>query len=279
MASTIAAAAGDVWPKWRKRGERDSLIWFVTSKRPWSGQRPGQQLPKRTGTRTLHELSDHILQVHHAYMHEALPRIKELMRKVLNAHGTHHGAMLRQVSDLYNALDTELTNHLRKEEEVLFPYIEPPEPHCQGRPEGTSGMFWIGGQSHPPNGSRTRKCRRGVGTRSRKVTSGYSLPDDACPTFRCFTRNWSEWRKTSTSTSTWRTTSCFRERLLRRRTRTFFPCMFTINEHQYHLDRGAFKPAGRRLIGLLTGPSPTVLADVRSLPWLETSASVRSGKP
>ena len=39
----------------------------------------------------LHELIDHIFQVHHAYMHEALPRIKELVRKVLNAHGAHQG--------------------------------------------------------------------------------------------------------------------------------------------------------------------------------------------
>jgi regulator of cell morphogenesis and NO signaling len=80
----------------------------------------------------LHELSDHILQVHHAYMHKALPRIKELVRKVLNAHEAHHGAMLRQVSDLYNALDMELTNHLRKEEEVLFPYIVAAETYRQG---------------------------------------------------------------------------------------------------------------------------------------------------
>ena len=62
---------------------------------------------------SLGALSNHILQVHHAYMHEALPRIKELVRKVLNAHGAHHGAMLRQVQDLNDALDTELTNHLR----------------------------------------------------------------------------------------------------------------------------------------------------------------------
>ena len=32
---------------------------------------------------SLHELIDHILQVHHAYMKEALPRLSELVRKVL----------------------------------------------------------------------------------------------------------------------------------------------------------------------------------------------------
>ena len=37
------------------------------------------------------ELVAHILQVHHAYMKEALPRVKELARKVLRADGANHG--------------------------------------------------------------------------------------------------------------------------------------------------------------------------------------------
>ena len=100
----------------------------------------------------LHKLIDHILQVHHAYMHEALPRIGQLLRKVLHAHGAHHGAMLRQVHDLFNALDSELTNHLRKEEEVLFPYIVAAEMHRQGVQERPCGMFRSGRQSHSPDG-------------------------------------------------------------------------------------------------------------------------------
>lgn len=132
---------------------------------------------------TLHELIDHILQVHHAYMHEALPRLKELVRKVLYAHGAHHGDMLRQVRDLYNALDTELTNHLRKEEEILFPYIVAGEAHRQGGPDGPAACF--GSVGNPIRQMETEHESAGaVLVQIRKVTGDYALPDDACPTFR-----------------------------------------------------------------------------------------------
>ena len=82
---------------------------------------------------------------------------------VARPRGEHDGDMLRQVHDLYHALDTELSNHLRKEEEVLFPYIVAAEAHRQGGPRGTCGLFRISQQSHSPNGSRTRRRRRSTG--------------------------------------------------------------------------------------------------------------------
>lgn len=132
---------------------------------------------------SLRELIDHILQVHHAYMHEALPRIKELVRKVLNAHGAYHGAMLRQVSDLFNALETELTSHLRKEEEVLFPYIVNAEAHRQGGENKPSACF--GSIGNPIRQMESEHESAGaVLVQIRNATGDYTLPDDACPTFR-----------------------------------------------------------------------------------------------
>lgn len=131
----------------------------------------------------LHELIDHILQVHHAYMHEALPRIGGLVRKVLHAHQAHHGDMLRQVQDLYNALDTELTSHLRKEEEVLFPYIVAAEAHRQGGPEAAEACFESVG--NPIRQMEIEHESAGeVLVQIRKATGNYALPEDACPTFR-----------------------------------------------------------------------------------------------
>jgi regulator of cell morphogenesis and NO signaling len=132
---------------------------------------------------SLHELIDHILQVHHAYMKEALPRLRGLVRKVLHAHEAHHGDMLRQVHDLYNTLDTELGSHLLKEEQVLFPHIVAAEAHRQGGPEVPATCFGSVG-----NPIRQMECEHesagGVLAQIRKVTGGYALPDDACPTFR-----------------------------------------------------------------------------------------------
>jgi regulator of cell morphogenesis and NO signaling len=131
----------------------------------------------------LHELIDHILQVHHAYMHEALPRLGGLVGKVLHAHGAHHGDMLRQVQVLYGSLDTELTNHLRKEEEVLFPYIVAAEAHRQGGPEGPAACFGSVGDPIRQM-EREHESAGEVLAQIRKATGGYALPDDACPTFR-----------------------------------------------------------------------------------------------
>ena len=116
-------------------------------------------------------------------MKEALPRLGGLVRKVLHAHEAHHGAMLREVHDLYNALDAELTGHLRKEEAILFPYIVAAEAHRQGGPEKPPACFGSVG-----NPIRQMECEHEsageVLAQIRKVTGGYALPDDACPTFR-----------------------------------------------------------------------------------------------
>jgi len=131
----------------------------------------------------LHELVDHILQVHHAYMKEALPRLTELMRNVVHAHGARHGTMLRQVQELYSALATELGSHLLKEEEVLFPSIVAAEAHRQERPEGPAAHIGSAGSLIGQMEGEHERAGA-VLARIRKVTGGYVLPDDACPTFR-----------------------------------------------------------------------------------------------
>jgi len=116
-------------------------------------------------------------------MHEALPKLRGLVRKVLNAHRAHHGDILGQVHDLYNALDTELTNHLRKEEDVLFAYIVAAEAHRLGDPEQPAGCF--GSVGNPIRQMEAEHESAGeVLVQIRKATGDYALPDDACPTFR-----------------------------------------------------------------------------------------------
>jgi regulator of cell morphogenesis and NO signaling len=131
----------------------------------------------------LHELVDHILQVHHVYMKDALPRVGELARKVLHAHKKHHGEMLQQVYDLYQALNDELSNHLMKEEMILFPYIVAVETHRHGGSEKPAACFGSVGSpirqmehEHESAGEALAQLR--------KVTGNYSLPKDACPAFR-----------------------------------------------------------------------------------------------
>ena len=68
----------------------------------------------------LTDLADHIEATHHAFMNTELPRLGDLMAKVVNAHAERHPE-LTEVAGTLNALTSELTQHLAKEEQVLFP--------------------------------------------------------------------------------------------------------------------------------------------------------------
>jgi len=71
---------------------------------------------------TLRQLIEHILATHHAYVKRELPRLALLAQKVVNRHGEtqpHLPAMQKALAQL----DEELTHHLAKEENILFPYI------------------------------------------------------------------------------------------------------------------------------------------------------------
>ncbi len=89
----------------------------------------------------LNDLIEHIVDTHHAYMKTALPRVRDLLRKVLHAHGAAHGEMLNQVQALFAALDEEITAHLSKEENVLFPYLASADAHARGKGSMPSACF------------------------------------------------------------------------------------------------------------------------------------------
>jgi regulator of cell morphogenesis and NO signaling len=70
----------------------------------------------------LTELCDHIEQTHHAYLRQELPRLTEIIGKVVNAHGESHSE-LRKLQHVFAELRAELEPHMFKEEQVLFPAI------------------------------------------------------------------------------------------------------------------------------------------------------------
>lgn len=68
----------------------------------------------------LGELVDHIVETHHAYLREELPRLSFLVEKVANAHGNAHPELL-ELRGVFEKLRVELEEHTEKEERVLFP--------------------------------------------------------------------------------------------------------------------------------------------------------------
>ncbi|MFV0389243.1 MAG: iron-sulfur cluster repair di-iron protein [Pyrinomonadaceae bacterium] len=68
-------------------------------------------------------LVDHIIAKHHIFTIDEIQRLTPLMDKVCKRHGTEHPE-LYEISRVFDLLASELTLHLRKEENVLFPYIK-----------------------------------------------------------------------------------------------------------------------------------------------------------
>jgi regulator of cell morphogenesis and NO signaling len=68
-------------------------------------------------------LADYIINVHHKYVGEAIPFLDELSRKVAHVHGDNHEELI-EIEQHTQAVINELTQHMRKEEMILFPYIK-----------------------------------------------------------------------------------------------------------------------------------------------------------
>lgn len=68
------------------------------------------------------DLAQHILDVHHRYLWEEMPRLGELVETVVRVHGERHAELVQVEAD-YAALITDLSSHLAKEEQILFPAI------------------------------------------------------------------------------------------------------------------------------------------------------------
>lgn len=123
-------------------------------------------------------LIGHIVATHHTYLRRELPRLHELMGKVVAAHGDAHPEV-HGVAATLAEITGDLLPHLAKEERVLFPLtiellgaVEAPEFHCGSVRNPIRVML----AEHDMVG--------GLLARLRSETDGYAPPPDACPTWR-----------------------------------------------------------------------------------------------
>jgi regulator of cell morphogenesis and NO signaling len=160
------------------------LDWNVTVKTleaAWNSAR--KEVPATDwNAEPVSALVDHILDKHHTFTREQLSRLNELLQKVKRAHGAQHGPLLNQLQEFFDALAAELSEHLMKEEQILFPAIkgidafvsaggERPEFHC-GTIDNPIRQMML---EHDNAGDVLAEMRR--------LTGSYQLPADACPTF------------------------------------------------------------------------------------------------
>jgi regulator of cell morphogenesis and NO signaling len=124
------------------------------------------------------ELVDHIEATHHRYLHGELPRLDALATKVAGVHADRHHE-LTHVSRLVAAIRDDLTPHLAKEEEVLFPMIR------ELATSDTAPVFHCGTLANPIRMMLFEHDRAGdLLADLRAATADYEVPADGCASYR-----------------------------------------------------------------------------------------------
>lgn len=127
---------------------------------------------------SLTELCDHIEQTHHAYLKTELPRLQQMIDKVVSAHGARHPE-LSAVKQNFAALQAELVPHMFKEERILFLAIR------QLEETAAPLSFPFGTVANPIRMMEFEHGNAGHALAEiRSATRDFAVPDDACNTYR-----------------------------------------------------------------------------------------------
>lgn len=136
----------------------------------------------------LEQLTRWIVERYHVWLKDEMPRMSQMMDKVLRVHGERHPE-LAAVARTYAAIQADIVPHLMKEEQILFPYIE----RLASRDVGSSCFGTV------ENPIRMMEYEHevvgGLLAELRRLTSGYTAPEDACNTFRGLYHAFSELEK------------------------------------------------------------------------------------
>jgi len=117
----------------------------------------------------------HVITNYHRVSEEELKMLSPYVTKVSRVHGGNHPELL-QVNELFYALKNELLDHMKKEEEIVFPIIRQlAAGTIENRDEAIAMIIELE-KEHDHTGEILRQIRN--------VTSDYALPMDACGTYQ-----------------------------------------------------------------------------------------------
>lgn len=123
-------------------------------------------------------LADYIEKTHHRYVKRKIQEIVPFLNKVTSVHGERHPE-LNEVQSLFAECIVELTSHLKKEEEILFPFVRKmatAEEYSQPPFATVQNPISMMVHEHDAEGERFRKIAA--------LTNNYTPPEDACNTYR-----------------------------------------------------------------------------------------------
>lgn len=138
----------------------------------------GDPTPEETWLkRPIPELVAHILETHHAFLKEAMPRLEFLTTKVARVHGDDHPE-LHEVASVFAKFKADMEQHMGKEENVLFPLMLK---IAAGQASASEGSF----VAHPIRAMESEHDGAGRDLEKiRELTGDFVPPEGACNSYR-----------------------------------------------------------------------------------------------
>jgi regulator of cell morphogenesis and NO signaling len=121
-----------------------------------------------------HELAEYIVETHHEFLREELPRLHAMAERVANVHGAHTPSLV-EVFNTFLGVEEELTSHMAKEEQILFPAVSAMS-RGEVKPMSLDGPIHCMIHEHDEVGNALALLR--------ELTDGFRPPVEACNTYR-----------------------------------------------------------------------------------------------
>jgi regulator of cell morphogenesis and NO signaling len=119
-------------------------------------------------------LAAYIVETHHAFLRRELPRLHAMSQRVAQVHGGHTPSLI-EMFHVFTGMAAELSNHLAKEEQVLFPAVA-----AMSRGESYRGLL-----NEPIDCMIHEHEEAGAAlARLRELSHGFQPPAEACNTYR-----------------------------------------------------------------------------------------------
>ena len=120
-------------------------------------------------------LADYIVNTHHAYVKKSMPDLRQYALKVAKVHGASHPELI-PVQSLVEEIYQELSTHMIKEEQILFPFIKQLETGSgDSSVRNIKNPIDVMEHEHELVGKNLEQIR--------ELTKDYALPADACASY------------------------------------------------------------------------------------------------
>lgn len=138
-------------------------------------------------------LADYILNTHHKYVVDSLPMLYQLTEKVARRHGDVHPELI-EIERLFNLVADELSSHMMKEENVLFPYIKELSAAKMNGTKMEQSPF--GSIQHPIRMMESdHTLVGGFSEKMNELSAGYTPPENACASYSVLFHKLNEFEK------------------------------------------------------------------------------------